>query len=116
MANTTCSRCGETFHLRITSEEAINELKMKEINNEVLCLGCYKSLNELDVVQVIAINPNVPGAEIGDKGAVLSILNSNNGNKGYEVECVLQDGSNKWEGAFERQQLKWLQSANASST
>ena len=113
MAYTTCSQCGETFHLRITSEEAINKLRQKEKNNEVLCLGCFKSLNELDVVQVIAENPNVPSAEIGDKGAVLCILNSKNGSKAYEVECVLQDGSNKWEGTFERQQLKWLQSAHA---
>lgn len=62
------------------------------------------------MVQVIAKNPTVPEAELGDKGAVIMVLNSESGEKGYETECVLPNGANKWLGTFERNQLKWLQS------
>ena len=112
MAFTKCSRCGESFHLRLNSEQALNELHEKENKGEVLCLGCFKELKEYDVVQVIAKNPTVPEAELGDKGAVLIVLNSESGEKGYETECVLPNGSNKWLGTFSRNQLKWLQSPN----
>lgn len=43
------------------------------------------------------------------KGAVLYILKSKHGETGYEVEYVLPDGSNKWEGYFKRNPIKWLQ-------
>lgn len=112
MAFTKCSRCGESFHLRLSSVQALNELHEKEKNGEVLCLGCFKELKEYDVVQVVAKNPTVPEAEIGDKGAVLMVINSESHEKGYEIECVLPDGTNKWQGTFERNQLKWLQSPN----
>lgn len=109
MTYTTCTRCREKLHLGLVSEAAKNKLQKKESNREVLCLGCYKSLKELDVVQVITSNTSVENAERGDKGAVLCILKNKSGEVGYEVECVLPDGSNKWEGCFERNQLKWLQ-------
>jgi len=110
MTYTKCSRCGEVFHLRLTSEQAIDELHTKERNGAVLCIGCFKNLKEYDVVQVISENSDVPEAQVGDKGAVLMMLNNSNGEPSFEVECVLPDGTNKWLGTFKREQLKWLQS------
>ncbi len=71
VAFTKCSQCGESFHLRLTSDQALNELHEKENNGEVLCLGCLKELKEYDVVQVVVKNPTIPDAKTGDKGAVL---------------------------------------------
>jgi len=110
MATTKCSRCGESFHLRLTSEQAIDELRAKERNGDVLCIRCFKNLNQYDVVQVISENSGVPEAEIGDKGVVLMLLNTPQGESDYKVECVLANGTNKWLGTFKREQLKWLQS------
>ena len=78
----------------------------------LFCLGCFRELEEYDVVQVIAKSLIVPEAEMGDRGAVLMVLNSERGEKGYEIECVLPNGTNKWQGTFERNQLKWLQPPN----
>lgn len=107
MAYTKCSRCGEEFHLRITSDDSLRELKLKELKNEVLCLGCFKSIKEYDVVRVISENPNVPEAKVGDLGSV--VLVHNNG-EAFEVECVLENGHTKWLGVFTKEQVKWVQS------
>lgn len=116
MAYTKCSRCGDTFHLRLTSEQALNELHEKEKEHEVLCFGCFRTIKEFDVVQVIVINPQVPEAKAGDKGAVVMVHGGGDGKSGYEVECVLPNGTSKWQGGFKREQLKWLQSPNEKNT
>lgn len=107
MTYTQCFRCGEKFHLRITSNEALGELRKKEEAGEVLCLGCFKSLKDYDVVKTISENTNVPEAKIGDVG---TIILAHDGGLAFEVECVLENGDTKWLGAFSRQQLKWVQS------
>ena len=113
MAYTKCSRCGEELHLRITSDNSINELRRKEQRNETLCLGCFKNLKEYDVVKVISENLGVPEARIGDIGAV--ILAHNDG-MAYEVECVLESGETKWLGTFKKEQIKWVQTPSRPNT
>jgi len=61
--------------------------------------------SEYDVVKVIALNPDVPEAEIGDTGTILMLLDHEN-NRAYEVECVLPDATNKWLGTFESSQIQ----------
>ena len=110
MTFTKCPRCNESFHLRLTSEAALRELREKEKVGENLCFGCFKEIKEYDVVKVIQKNDSVPEAEIDDEGAVLMVLNGKDGTRAYEVESVLPDGSNKWLGTFARYQLKWVSS------
>ncbi|MEN3158682.1 DUF4926 domain-containing protein [Alkalimonas sp. NCh-2] len=107
MAYTKCSRCGEEFHLRIASDDSLKELRFKEQRNEVLCLGCFKSIKEYDVVKVISENSSVPEARVGDLGAVVLVHGDG---AAFEVECVLDNGSTKWIGTFKKGQVKWLQS------
>ncbi|PMM16686.1 hypothetical protein BCT62_24625 [Vibrio splendidus] len=73
-----------------------------------------ESISELDVVKVTSLNSSVPKAEVGDKGAVLMVFGDINSPDAYEVECVLPDGSNKWEGTFLPAQVKlvWKYSEN----
>lgn len=66
-------------------------------------------ISEYDVVEVIAFNPDVPEAEIGDQAAVLMIFFNDDVAVAYEVECVLPDGSNKWEGTFSAKQIMLVQ-------
>jgi hypothetical protein len=61
--------------------------------------------SEYDVVKVIALNPDVPEAEIGDTGTILMVFKHEN-NRAYEVECVLSNATNKWLGTFEPSQLQ----------
>ena len=108
MAFTNCSRCGESFHLRITSTESIDELKKKEHERKVFCLGCFKAVKEYDVVKVISLNKSVPEAEVGDIGAVLMVYSP----EAFEIECVLDTGSTKWLGTFTRDKIKWQPTPN----
>ncbi len=66
-------------------------------------------ISEYDVVEVIAFNPDVPEAEIGDQASVLMIFFDDDVAVAYEVECVLPNGSNKWEGTFSAKQIKLVQ-------
>ena len=93
--------------MRITSNNSLQELKLKEQGNEVLCLGCFKIIKEYDVVKVISENSEVPEAEVGDLGAVVLVYNSG---EAYEVECVQENGHTKWLGTFTKEQIKWVQS------
>ncbi len=93
--------------MRITSSEALGELRKKEAAEEVLCLGCFKSLKEYDVVKAISKNTNVPEAQVGELGTI--VLAHDDG-RDFEVECVLDNGETKWLGTFSREQLKWVQS------
>lgn len=113
MAYTKCSRCGDEFHLRITSDDSINELRRKEQRSEVLCLACFKSLKEYDVVKVISENPGVPEARVGDIGAI--VLAHNDG-MAFEIECVLENGETKWLGTFKEEQIKWVQTPSRPNT
>ncbi|MBU2983981.1 DUF4926 domain-containing protein [Saccharophagus degradans] len=105
MPYTKCSQCGEEFHLRITSDDSLKDLKGKEESGRVHCIGCFKSIKEYDVVKVIKLNKNVPEAKVGDIGAVVMVY----GNQEFEVECVLKNGYTKWLGTFTKSQLKWVQ-------
>lgn len=66
-------------------------------------------ISEYDIVEVIAFNADVPEAEIGDQAAVLMVHFNSGIAAAYEVECVLPDGSNKWEGTFLLNQIKLIQ-------
>jgi hypothetical protein len=109
MPYTKCSQCGEEFHLRITSDDSIKNLKRKEESGQVHCIGCFKTIKEYDVVKVIALNKNVPEAKVGDTGAVVMV----HGNQAFEVECLLENGYTKWLGTFAKYQLKWVQTPTA---
>ena len=65
-----------------------------------------ESILELDVVEVISLNPSVPQADIGDQGTVLLVFGDKKSPDAFEIECVLPDASNKWEGTFLPEQLK----------
>ncbi|WP_197432187.1 hypothetical protein [Ectopseudomonas composti] len=93
--------------MRITSNDAFQELKLKEQRNEALCLGCFKSIKVHDVIKVISENSEVPEAEVGDLGAVVIV--HNNGET-FEVECAQENGHTKWLGTFIKEQIKWVQS------
>ncbi len=69
MTFTSCSRCNESLHLKINSSEAANELRSKEDSGKILCIRCFKTNSEYDVVEVISANESVLNAQIGDKGA-----------------------------------------------
>ena len=107
MAYTKCSRCGEEFQLRIVSDDSLKELRHKEQRNEVLCLGCFKSIKKYDVVKIISENTDVPKSGVGDVGVVVLVHGDG---VAFEVECVLENGDTKWLGTFKKEQVKWLQS------
>jgi hypothetical protein len=113
MAYTKCSRCGEEFHLRLTSNDSLQDLRKKEKRNDVLCLGCFKSIKEYDVVKVISENARVPEARVGDIGAVVLVHDDD---CTFEVESVLDNGETKWIGTFSKEQLKWIQSPVKQNT
>ena len=93
--------------MRITSTESLAEMRNKEARNETRCIGCFKGIKELDVVEVISNNSQMPEVEIGDIGAVVMVHENSDA---FEVECVLENGDTKWLCALTRDQLKWLQS------
>jgi len=94
-----CSRCAERIHLRVTSAQENIDLNTKQ----QLCFACFKKLDQFDVVEIISTNDDTPEAQIGDKATVLDIYGDN---EAFEIECVLKDGTNKWMGAFNRNQIK----------
>lgn len=61
---------------------------------------------EYEVVEIVKYNSSVPKAEVGDTGTVLMILENQNQEIGYEIECVRKDGSIKWLGTFQEKHLK----------
>ncbi|WP_230970031.1 hypothetical protein [Nitrogeniibacter aestuarii] len=89
----------------------MDALRNEESNGGVLCFGCFKSIEELDVVQVVSCNSDVPQAAVGEVGAVLMVHTVAGEPAGYEIECVLPDGTSKWQGVFMREQIKWLPSS-----
>jgi len=72
-----------------------------------LCFGCWKDLNDFDVVEVISRSPDVPNVDVGDLGVVLLVHSNDNSVKSYEVESVLPDGRSKWLGSFQRHHLRY---------
>lgn len=63
-------------------------------------------ISELDIVEVIASNHSVPEAIIGDQGTALLVFGDVSSPEAYEVECILKDGSTKWQGTFLPSQLE----------
>ena len=71
------------------------------------CFGCWKELRTYDVVEVISLPRDVSNlVSEGDEGTVLMVYEDGIGNKAYEVECVLPNGTNKWLHTFERRHLR----------
>lgn len=107
-----CPNCGTISHYKLTPEgaakwkqehaTAISKGEMASLK----CFLCWKDLHELDVVEVIAPPPGNTEVLAGDTGAIVAVLSAQNGDIGYEVECVLKSGATKWVCAFERSQLK----------
>ena len=106
MAITSCSRCGEQFQLRVTASESLEKLKQLELDGKALCLGCFRTIQEYDVVKIITGNSDQPEIEVGDIGAILLVFNDG---EAFEVECVLENGQNKWQATLTRSQIKWIQ-------
>lgn len=73
-------------------------------------------ISEYDIVEIIAANPNVPAAEIGDLSTILMVHFSSGIAVAYEAECVLSDGSNKWEGTFLPNQVKLSEKISKRNT
>lgn len=71
----------------------------------------HRPIEELDVVEIDAANPNLPSAQIGEKGTVVLVFESPE--LAYEVEYVLSCGSTKWVGVFESHQVRLIHAFNA---
>lgn len=94
--------------MRITSKESQNNLRQLESEESVLCLGCFKSLREYDVVKVITEVKEQPKIEIGDIGTILLIFNNG---EAFEVENILNNGDTKWQSTLTRKQIKWVKAS-----
>jgi len=68
-----------------------------------------EEIKEYAVVKVVALNPLVAEAAVGDQGTVLAILGSQFEPEAFEVECVNSDGTNKWLGTFYPEQIELVQ-------
>ncbi|MFA0811032.1 hypothetical protein [Microbulbifer epialgicus] len=66
-------------------------------------------ISEYDAVEVAAKNPEVPEAEVGDRAAVLMVYQNSEKVEAFEIEYVLPEGSNKWQGLFSSGQIKLVQ-------
>jgi hypothetical protein len=106
MAITSCSRCGEQLQLRIAANESLEKLKQLELDSNVLCLGCFRAIQEYDVVKIIIGITDQPDIEVGDTGVILLVFNDG---EAFEVECVLENGQNKWQATLIQSQIKWIQ-------
>ncbi|PCJ32496.1 MAG: DUF4926 domain-containing protein [Gammaproteobacteria bacterium] len=73
-----------------------------------MCLGCFKSLREYDVVKVITEVKEQPKIEIGDIGTILLIFNNG---EAFEVENILNNGDTKWQSTLTRKQIKWVKAS-----
>ncbi len=75
-------------------------------NADVMCKNMSEEIKKYAVVKVVALNPLVPEAEVGDEGAVLMIFGENTNPEAFEIESVNKDGTNKWLGTFFPNQVK----------
>lgn len=104
----TCPNCGEYFHLNVRENlEEWNE-RFPRSSDDVRyskCFGCWKKLEEYDVVKILAIPESkedfVAG---GDIGTIVYVYSDD----AFEVECVMSDGSTKWLAEFPRNFLKYV--------
>lgn len=114
MPYATCPNCKSTFHLRVV-EDIENWNKKFPVSEDgiryIECFDCWRELKELDSVQVWNV-PNEYKDEIkkGDIGAVVLL----HGNNVFEVECVNEDGSTKWQFAIPRKYLKYVRNKPAN--
>lgn len=104
----TCPNCRETFHLNVLEKlEGWNKCFPKSSDNVryLECFGCWKKLEEYDVVKILAI-PELRQncVEIGDIGTIVYVYPNDN----FEVECVMSDGSTKWLAEFPRSSIKYI--------
>ena len=110
MPYSSCPVCGDRFHLLV--REGLKDwhtsrgIRIGEEASE-LCFGCWRDLQEYDVVEVISTPSDVTGVDAGELGAVVMIHERNGAAGAYEVECVLPDGRSKWLGSFKRQHLRY---------
>ena len=66
-------------------------------------------ISEYDIVEIVTANPKVPKAELGDIAVILMVHLNSGIAAAYEVECVLPDGTNKWEGTFLPSQIRLVE-------
>jgi hypothetical protein len=107
-----CPNCGETFHLSVGDVKAwYAEMFPGHIVGDVVparCFGCWRTLQQYDIVKVVRPLEGNPTVQIGDTGAVVEILTAPNGDVGYMVENVRPDGGTRWLETFTRDDLKFV--------
>ncbi|MDB9741931.1 DUF4926 domain-containing protein, partial [Akkermansiaceae bacterium] len=104
-----CPVCKKCYHLSVINPKEWHHSKGLEFGETLKekCYPCEKELKLYDVVEVISIPKSGCNIEVGDMGAVLMIYNEGEEGVAFEVECVLEDGSNKWLATFDRRQLQY---------
>jgi len=116
-----CPVCGAEFHLLVRTD--IGEWYRQRwpgLNvGDVVpaeCPGCWTELCEHHVVSVRqrprALAASSP-VQIGERGAVVSVLTASDGSTAYMVECVRPDGTTAWLENFGRRDLSYDIKSNA---
>ena len=104
----TCPQCRSTFHVAIRgTPDEWNEKFPKDSDGirYADCYRCWKSLKELDVVEVWSVPVEYSDIiEKGDIGAVVLKLDD----KLFEIECVNDDGTTKWLCTLKRENLWYV--------
>ena len=80
------------------------------------CPGCWTELREHHVVLVRRRPESLPpssAVQVGERGAVVSVLTAADKPKAYMVECVRPDGSTAWLETFARADLSYDIKGNA---
>ena len=111
MSFVTCPNCREEFHLIV--QENLEEWNARfPVSTDNVryseCFGCWKKLEEYDVVKVLAVPESKENCiSIGDEGTIVYVYSVD----AFEVECVLKDGSTKWLAEFPRNFIKYIVAA-----
>src|SRR3974390_1969570 len=96
-----CPVCGAEFHLLVRTDIAEwyrdrwPGLKVGDVV-PAECIGCWTELREHHVVSVRQRPQALPASspvQVGERGAVVSVLTAPDGSNAYMVECVRPDGT-----------------------
>lgn len=104
----TCPNCKEIFHLNVREDLEKWDTHFPYSPDKIRyseCFGCWKKLEEYDVVKVLAVPESKEDyISIGDIGTIVFVYSDDT----FEVECVIKDGSTKWLAKFPRRFIKYI--------